>query len=91
MPSKKKGSVALAQRRAMPSVRRKSPLADIWSFIIWVVGLLVSLAVGFGMTGTTPVLTIPGVPVAITVLAGWIVVVLVLLGVLLKIIDKLSR
>lgn len=69
--------------------KRSSPLASVWGFIMWIVGILVSLAVGFGMADQ--VLTIKFVPIVITVLAGWVVVVLILLGVLLKIIDKLSE
>ncbi len=71
---------------AKPIVRhRKSPLGVVWGFIMWLVGVLVSLAVGFGMIGNT--LTIPFLPSAITIIAGWIVVVLSLLGVLFKLID----
>ena len=29
--------------------RKGTPLGGVWSFIMWVVGVLVSLAVGFGM------------------------------------------
>lgn len=68
--------------------KRSGPLAEIWGFIIWLVGILVSLAVGFGMVGGT--LTVPYISVLITIVAGWIVVILTLLGVLLKIIDVAS-
>ena len=68
--------------------RRRGPLAGVWSFIVWLVGLLVSLAVGFGMVDGT--LKIPYIPVVITAIAGWIVVILMLLGILLKIIDLAS-
>ena len=47
----------------------KSPLMEI---LIWVVGVLVSLAVGSGMINT--VLTVPGIPEIITIIAGWVVV-----------------
>ncbi len=74
---------------AMRSTRRSNgPLGDIWGFIIWLVGVLVSLAVGFGMTDAT--LGIPFLPDQIVVVAGWIVVILTILGVVLKIIDKAS-
>lgn len=56
------------------------------NLVVWIAGVLVSLAVGFGMiSGTLPVWFIPDM---ITAIAGWIVVVLTLLGVLLAIIDK---
>ena len=68
--------------------QRRSPLTDIWDFIIWLAGILVSLAVGFGMTDGT--LKIPFIADVITIVAGWIVITLTLLGVLLKIIDRLN-
>ena len=69
--------------------RNKSPLSNIWGFIVWLVGILVSLAVGFGMVGKT--LMIPYIHTLVTVSAGWIVIVLTLVGVLLKIIDVVRR
>ncbi len=71
-------------------LRRSSyrPLAEVWSLIIWIAGILVSLAVGFGMTGRT--LVVPYIPDVITISAGWIVIILTLLGVLLKLIDLAS-
>jgi uncharacterized membrane protein YkvA (DUF1232 family) len=71
-----------------PGYRRR-PLAGVWSFIMWIVGVLVTLAVGSGMT--SGVLPIPLIPDVVTAVAGWIVIVLVLLGVVLKIIDAVSR
>jgi hypothetical protein len=64
-------------------------LESLWSLVAWLTGILVSLAVGFGMIGET--LTIPAIPTVVTVTAGWIVVVLAILGALLKIIDKLGK
>ena len=64
-------------------------LGSLWSFVAWITGVLVSLAVGFGMIGET--LVIPSIPAVVTVTAGWIVVVLALLGALLKTIDVLSK
>lgn len=68
----------------------KSPLAGVWRFIVWLVGVLVFLAVGFGMTGENgiPILRIPYIPDLVTITAGWIVIILTLIGALLKIIDK---
>ncbi|MDO8508623.1 MAG: hypothetical protein Q7S27_02970 [Nanoarchaeota archaeon] len=68
--------------------RSRGPLSEVWGLIIWLVGVLVSLAVGFGMTDGS--LAIPFFPDVITQVAGWIVVVLTILGVVLKIIDKAS-
>ncbi len=79
----------LNQATQVHARRRRSPLAGIWGFIIWLVGILVSLAVSFGMTDGT--LRIPFIADIITIIAGWLVIILTLLGVLLKIIDKLSN
>ena len=52
----------------------------------WIVGILVSLAVGSGMINE--VLSIPGIPAVIVVVAGWIVVVGAILSVILAIFAK---
>ncbi|PIN89463.1 hypothetical protein COU60_03645 [Candidatus Pacearchaeota archaeon CG10_big_fil_rev_8_21_14_0_10_34_76] len=58
------------------------------SLILWITGVLVSLAVGFGMiSGTLPVWFIPNI---VTSIAGWAVVILTLLSVLLGIIEKFN-
>jgi len=49
--------------------------------IVWLVGVLVSLAVGFGMIGKT--LTVPMIPTIITVIAGWIVVIGAIVGLIM--------
>lgn len=64
-------------------------LTSLWGLIAWLTGILVSLAVGFGMISGT--LIIPTIPTIVTSVAGWIVVILALLGVLLKLIDKLGN
>ncbi len=51
----------------------------------WITGVLVALAVGFGMADGT--LRVPGVQ-PIVPLAGWIVVILTIIGVAMAIIDK---
>jgi len=90
--SKLGGSVQSATRsvRTMsgPMMRRKGPLHGVWAFIMWLVAILVSLAVGFGMTDGT--LNVPFLPGVLTTAAGWIVIVLAILGVLFKIVDKVS-
>ena len=58
------------------------------TFLAWLVGVLVSLAVGFGMTSGT--LVIKWIPSIVTVVAGWIVIVMALLGVLMKIVGALD-
>jgi len=57
----------------------------------WLTGILVSLAVGFGMAQRT--LTIPwlnsiGAEI-ITIIAGWIVIILTIVSIVLVIVNKL--
>ena len=69
-------------------MREKSgPISMLVHLAVWLTGILVSLAVGFGMTGKT--LMIPYIPDAVTVVAGWIVVVLTLISIILAIADQL--
>lgn len=51
--------------------------------VTWLVGILVALAVGFGMAGS--VLVIPWIPAIITIVAGWIVVVLTIIGIIMAV------
>lgn len=53
------------------------------AFIAWIVGILVSLAVGSGMI--QGILAIPLIPEIITAIAGWIVV----LGAIISVIAAL--
>jgi hypothetical protein len=67
------------------------PISSLVNIIAWLTGVLVSLAVGFGMVdGTLRIrwLSDIGAPI-VTVIAGWIVIVLTLLGVILAIASKL--
>lgn len=54
--------------------------------IAWITGILVSLAVGFGMVGET--LTIPYIPNVITQVAGWIVVIGAIISLIMAIFNK---
>ncbi len=60
------------------------------ALIAWLTGVLVSLAVGFGMAQGT--LSIPWLDAInagiVAVVAGWIVIVLTILGVILAILNK---
>lgn len=53
--------------------------------VMWIVNTLVSLAVGFGLVSKT--LTIPMIPAIITVIAGWIVVIGIIVGVIMALIK----
>jgi lysylphosphatidylglycerol synthetase-like protein (DUF2156 family) len=78
MPKKKQESIGRKVGR---------PLAKAIHFIGWLTGVLVALAVGFGMIGET--LKVPYVQ-PIVPFAGWVVVILTIIGVVLAIIDALS-
>lgn len=54
--------------------------------VTWIVGVLVALAVGFGMIDGT--LSIPAIPAIIAAIAGWIVVVGAIVSVILAILSK---
>ena len=55
--------------------------------MMWIVGILVSLAVGFGMISGT--LTVPGVQVIVPI-AGWIVVIATIIGVIAAIVRAIK-
>ncbi len=54
--------------------------------LTWIVGVIASLAVGSGMIDGT--LAVPGIPEVITIIAGWIVVIGAIIGVILAIFGK---
>jgi hypothetical protein len=53
--------------------------------VAWLTGVIVSLAVGFAMVGNT--LTIPYIPDVVTMIAGWIVVIITLISAILAILN----
>ena len=61
-------------------------LSVLVNLAVWLTGVLVSLAVGFGMVDG--VLNIRWIPVSVTVVAGWVVVILTLVSLILAIIDR---
>jgi len=65
---------------------KKGVMAQLVNFIAWLTGVLVSLAVGFGMIDA--VLTVRWIPSIVTIVAGWIVVILTVLGVILALLNK---
>ena len=68
--------------------KSKNLLTDIWAFVAWLTGIVVSLAVGSGMI--SGILAVKYIPSVVTETAGWVVVILTILGALLAIIDRLS-
>lgn len=71
----------------MPAKKRKGG-GTVLNFVAWLTGVLVSLAVGFGMIGGT--LTLPwwlgGATVAM--IAGWVVVLTTAIGVILAVLKQ---
>lgn len=65
-----------------------SGMRDLLNLVVWVAGVIVSLAVGFALIDG--VLGVRYIPVAVTAIAGWVVVILALLGVVLAILDRLG-
>lgn len=63
----------------------KGALSTLINLALWITGVLVSLAVGFGMIDG--ILTVKFIPDAITSIAGWVVVLLTLISVVLEIIN----
>lgn len=65
------------------------PLGKLVSLIVWLTGVLVSLAVGFGMVDGTLTASTLFIPVVVTQWAGWLVVVLTILSVVLAIAERI--
>tara|TARA_Y100000310_G_C20703671_1_gene832483 strand:- start:17303 stop:17551 length:249 start_codon:yes stop_codon:yes gene_type:complete len=78
-------------KKVGPARRSGGPLASLWTLIVWLAGVLVSLAVGFGMVDGTLNVEQLFIPVSVTQVVGWFVVILAILGVVLKIIDSISN
>lgn len=68
--------------------KRNSNVSKMLSFVAWLTGVLVSLAVGFGMVGGT--LTLPWWLGGDTVsmVAGWIVVITTFISTVLAILNR---
>lgn len=61
---------------------------DFIALVLWLVGIIVSLTIGFSMVGGT--LSIPNIPSMVTIVTGWIVVGLTALGGIMSAIKNLS-
>jgi hypothetical protein len=81
MPKKKQQIVRKIEKRI------RKPFVRVVNAILWITGVIVALAVGFGMV--SGVLTIPGIE-SVVPYAGWIVIVLTIIGVIMAIIDAFS-
>jgi len=67
------------------------PVTNLVNLAAWITGVLVSLAVGFGMAQGT--LTVPWLDAinagVLTVIAGWIVVILTIVSIILAIANRM--
>jgi len=66
---------------------KSKPVSSLVNIAAWITGILVSLAVGFGMVDG--VLNVRFIPTVITIIAGWLVVILTIISVILAIANKL--
>jgi len=62
----------------------KTKGSKVLNFVVWLTGVIVSLAVGFGLIGGT--LSVPYIGL-VNVIAGWVVIVTTILGVILAILK----
>ena len=67
---------------------KQNILTKILSFLVWIAGVIVSLAVGFALKNK--ILEVPKLGI-VNVIAGWIVIITTLLGVLVALINSLMR
>ena len=65
--------------------RSGDALSKTVSFVAWLTGVIVSLAVGFGLTSGT--LAAPYIGM-VNEIAGWVVIVLTIIGVILAIANR---
>ena len=68
--------------------KSKGSIHKLLSFFVWLTGILVSLAVGFGMADG--VLYVRWIPLIITGIAGWVVIITTIIGLLLAIIKEIK-
>lgn len=66
----------------------RGPISAVMNLAVWLTGVLVSLAVGFGMIDS--ILSVRWIPTTVTIVAGWVVVILTLVSVILAIINQTS-
>jgi len=63
------------------------PVSKLVNLAVWITGVLVSLSVGFGMVDG--ILPIRWIPLIITQIAGWVVVILTIVSIVLAIADRM--
>lgn len=65
------------------------PISILVNLIVWLTGILVSLAVGFGMADGVLTAKRIFIPIEVTIVAGWVVVILTILSVILAIAERM--
>lgn len=86
--SAKKSEAKKAEIKEKPKKHEKGLLEKAVGLLAWLTGVIVSLAVGFGMTSET--LTVPKIQVVVPFF-GWVVIITTLLSVVLAIIHRLQK
>ena len=66
----------------------EGPISRIISLTVWLTGIIVSLAVGFGLIGRTLIIPWLNNLWGIPIVAGWIVVILTIIVMILTIVDR---
>jgi len=93
--AKKKTAKKTAAKKEKSESKGKSLLEKTIGFFAWLTGVVVSLAVGFGMVSRNlfvgPTINDLWIPMGVTQFFGWVVVVTTLLSVLLAIMHKIQR
>jgi len=67
--------------------RERSAVSSLLSFVAWLTGIIVSLSVAFAMIDRTLSLPVWLGGSQVAIIAGWIVVVTTIIGVILAIVD----
>lgn len=93
--SAKKAKASKTSVESKPAKQDKSILEKAVGLLAWLTGVIVSLAVGFGMVSENlfvgPSANNLWIPLGVTVFFGWVVVVTTLLSVVLAIIHKIQK
>lgn len=69
--------------------KKEAGMNALVTFVAWLVGVIVSLAVGEALINGT--LAVSYIGTITNVVAGWIVVIVTIIGVLMAIVNKLNR
>jgi hypothetical protein len=71
----------------MAKKTKGKPMMKFWAFLMWLLAIIIALAVGVSMINGT--LAISFLPAIVAIVAGWIVVILTFLGIIMAIFNWL--